>query len=86
MKNPYDLLNMYGTTLSYGGRHLDIGPGSINLLKTIVSEFGKAILYDAFESLASADPERAAVLLKQAARDVAINRVTKRVRKALNVS
>src|ERR1700685_48794 len=75
LRNQYDLWNMHGTKMSYGGRHLDVGPDSINLLQTIVAEFREALLYDALESLAEDAPERAAVLLNRLRTDVPVNRV-----------
>lgn len=72
---PGDLLNMHGDFLTYGGTRIDIGPISLSLLKTIVTEFRAAVLYDSIEAIAVDDPNRAAGLLRRAASEIHVARV-----------
>jgi hypothetical protein len=74
---PGDLLNMHGDFVTYGGRRIDIGPASLRLLKTIVTEFRAAVLYDSIEAIAAADPTRAVGLVRRAASNVHLARVMK---------
>jgi hypothetical protein len=74
---PGDLLNMHGDFLTYGGKRIDIGPASLRQLKTIVTEFRAAVLYDSIEAIALADLNRAAGLLRRAASKVHLARVMK---------
>jgi hypothetical protein len=74
---PGDLLNMHGDFVTYGGRRIDIGPASLRLLKTIVTEFRAAVLYDSIEAIAEADLNRAAGLPRRAASKVHLARVMK---------
>ena len=74
---PGDLLNIHGDFLTYGGRRLDIGPASLRLLKTIVTELRAAVLYDSIEAIAVADLNRAVGLLRRAASKVQLARVMK---------
>ena len=70
LRFPADLLNIHGDFLTYGGTRVDIGPASLRLLKTIVTEFQTAVLYDSIEAIAAADLNRAAALLRRAASKV----------------
>lgn len=75
---PSDLLNMHGDFFTYGGKRVDIGPASLRLLNTIVTEFRTAILYDSIEAIEKADVDRAIMLLRRAASKVHLARVMKK--------
>jgi hypothetical protein len=75
LRIPADLLNMHGDFLTYGGAGIDIGPASLRLLNTIVTEFRTAVLYDSVEAIAVADRNRAAALIRRAASKVQLARV-----------
>lgn len=77
LRVPNDLLNMINENVTYGGRKLDVGPNSIRLLQTIVTEFRTAILFDAVEGLVTANPERLFGLLQRAVSDIQIAKVTR---------
>lgn len=62
---PGDLFNTWGTTMSFGGEPLEFGPSHTDAIRTFVSEFRRALLYDKIESMAEADPDRLAVLLRR---------------------
>ena len=74
---PGDLLNMHRDFLTYGGKRIDIGPASLRQLRTIVTEFRAAVLYDSIEAIAVDDPNRAAGLLRRAASKVHLARMMK---------
>ena len=76
---PSDLLNMAGQFMTFGGRRIDVGPKSAELLCAIVAEFRAALLFDSVEALAAADPNRALALLRRAASRVQMARVMKQV-------
>ncbi len=76
---PNDLLNMIGEHVTYGGRKLDVGPESIRLLQTIVTELRTAILFDAIETLATADTNRLSFLIQRVASNIQIAKVTRAV-------
>jgi hypothetical protein len=77
LRVPNDLLNMINENVTYGGRKLDVGPNSIRLLQTIVAEFRTAILFDAVEILATANPKCLFNLLQRAVSDIEITKVTR---------
>jgi len=77
---PNDLLNMMNEHVTYGGRKVDVGPASMNLLQTIVAELRAATLFDAAEALASADVDRLVDLIRQAASKIQIARIIKATR------
>ena len=72
-----DLLNLLGDFLTYGGRKINIGPKSLALLKAMVNEFRMALLFDCVGELHKADPNRLTILLRRAAQDANLARVTK---------
>lgn len=80
LQQPNDLLNMVNEHVTYGGRKLDVGPASILLLKTIVSELRRAILFDAIEVLATKDSQRLGHLLRRAQSDIQIRKIMKATR------
>ena len=80
LQHPNDLLNMANEHVTYGGRKLDVGPASIRLLKTIVSELRRAILFDAIEGLAMEDSQRLEDLLQCAQSDMQIRKIMKATR------
>ena len=77
LEAPSDLGNMWNEFLTIGGRELDVGPNSIRLLKDIVADFQRAVLYDSLEALEGTDETSLIRLLNRAARDVNTARVTK---------
>ncbi len=76
---PGDLLNMAGQFFTYGGRKINVGPGSVRLLQAIVAEFRTALLFDSVENLAAVEPDRAVTLLRRAESRVHLARVMKQV-------
>ena len=72
--------------MTYGGKRLDVGPDSLKLLLTVTREFRAALLYDSIQTLADADGPRLRRLLKQAARDHQVARLTKEVREILSAT
>lgn len=81
--DPNDLLNMKNEFLTYGGRKLDIGSNSIRLLKEIVAQFQRAVLYDSLEALETTDQRHLSRLLQRAVRDVSVARATKKAKRML---
>lgn len=81
---PNDLLNMKNEYLTYGGRKLNVGPESLILLKTIVTELRQAILFDAIETLAKSNFDSLATLINQAAISIQIEKRTKHLQKTWN--
>lgn len=79
-----DLLNMRNDFLTYGGRELDVGPNSIRLLKEIVGQLQRAILFDSLEALRTTDEPSLVRLLKKAAGDVHIARTTRQLKRMLS--
>ena len=79
---PNDLLNMINEHVTYGGRKLDVGPASIRLLQTIVTELRAAVLFDATETLCTADTDHLSFLIQRAASNIQIAKVTRAVKKA----
>ena len=76
---PGDLLNMTGQFLTYGGRRLDVGPKSVRLLRSILTEFRSALIFDSFEALAESQPNLAVALLRRARSRVQLARVMRRI-------
>ena len=77
---PVDLLNMRNEFLTFGGRKVDVGPNSIRLLKEIVAQFQRAVLYDSLEALRTTDKPGLVRILNNAARDVRIARITNQLK------
>lgn len=80
LQQPNDLLNMVNDHVTYGGRKVDVGPASILLLKTIVSELRRAILFDAIEALATKDSQRLGSLLQRAQSEIQMRKIMKATR------
>ncbi len=53
---PGDLGNFLGHTLTFGGRKVDVGPESLTLLKSIVSEVLFALKVGTLEKLSKGNP------------------------------
>jgi hypothetical protein len=83
---PNDLLNMTNEYLSYGGHKIDIGTKSIHLLKTIVEEFRKALLFDAIEALESTKPDILRTLFKDAATSIWISALQKKAERQIGIT
>lgn len=81
---PNDLFNMSNNIMTYGGRTLDIGSSSLDLLSAFVREFRAALRYDAVETLATTDVDRLKRQLDRAASQLHVARVTKKAMKTLN--
>jgi hypothetical protein len=86
LKVPADLFNMAGDFATIGGERVNVGTESLRLLVAIVEEFKAAALFDALETLATADPTRVSHLVRRAALDVGMARTIKQVQKALRES
>ena len=81
LKKPGDLFNIHGDSASIGGDRVDFGKASLRLLSLIVSEFKRAVLFDALTSLAEKDPTSAERLILNAARDVGLTRLMRQIRR-----
>ncbi len=80
---PNDLLNMANQYFTFGGSRLDVGPGSIRLLKEFCDEFFTAVKYDSIEALERKDKRRLLVLITKAGRQVHLARLTRQVKRML---
>jgi hypothetical protein len=74
-----DLLNMTGEFLTYGGRKIDVGSTSISLLRGIVAEFRKALLFDSIEVLQAKDLNGLASILRRAGSRLQIARLMRQI-------
>jgi hypothetical protein len=82
----WDLLNMAGHFLTYGGRKVDVGADSWQLLRAIVSEFRSALLFDSVESLATTDSRLLASFIRRAHSRVHIDPLLRRTHRLLDSS
>ncbi len=81
LKLPGDILNMAGHHMTYGGKRLDVGPDSLQLLLTATREFRTALLYDSVQALVDADPASLELLLHRAASDHHLARIQRKYAK-----
>lgn len=86
LRVPGDLFNVAGDSASIGGDTVNVGEESLRLLVAIVDEFETAVLFDALETLWSADPARVSHLVRQAALRVEIPRTIRQIHKMLGYS
>jgi len=82
----WDLLNMAGHFLTYGGRKVDVGPDSWQLLRAIVSEFRSAVLFDSIEILATTDSRLLASFIRSAHSRVHVDPLLRRTQRLLDRS
>ena len=81
---PNDVFNMADSSMTYGGKTIDIGPKSLVLLLTLVAELRAALMFDAVETLVTEDITSLRRLLDRAASEVHVARVSKKVLKMLS--
>ena len=81
LKKPGDLFNMFGDLASIGGDRVDVGQASLRLLKLIVSEFKRAVLFEALTRLAETDPTSTVRLIRNAARNAGLARTMRQIRR-----
>lgn len=80
---PGDLFNLVNQYATFGGRKFDVGRDSLRQLVALVRELQSAVLFDALEAIASADPTRLAFLLRRAATLVHVARISRRIKSNL---
>jgi hypothetical protein len=86
MAVPGDLFNMANQFVTFGGRHVDVGPENTRLLGSLVLEFHRALLVDVVEALASSDLARLRTRLQRASSDADIARTIRQVTRSMKPS